>query len=149
MIHKIVIVLGLSVIAGILYRVGGTSAGTKWRDCGCPLVFLICLWFLKGLNLGFWWVYVLTFGLGWGALTTYWKKKGTDAKWWNWLLTGLFYGLSVFPLIWVEIHWYSVIIRSIFLALTIMWLRERTGKDWLEELGSGFLYCVSIPILLI
>lgn len=146
---KIIWWLGLSIVSGILYRLGGTSAGTKWRDCGCPLVFLICLWLLKGLNLGFWWVYLLTFGLMWGSMTTYWKKKGTDAKWWNWTLTGLFYGLSAFPLIWIGIHGDLILSRSIFLAITIMWLREKTGKDYLEELGSGFLFCASIPILLI
>ena len=150
MILKILWMIGLSIISGILYKLGGTSAGTKWRDIGCPLIaLLICLWLLKGLEFRFWWAYLLTFGLGWASMTTYWKRKGTDAKWWNWLLTGLGYSLAFLPIAFATGHWIGFIIRTIILTYLITaWSEFQSNATW-EEFGRGFLYMATIPLLLI
>ncbi len=146
---KILFVIILSLLSGVLYRLGGIGKpfNTKFRDCGCPLVALICLWLLKGFNLGFWWAYLLTFGLGWGVMTTYWKKKGTDAKWWNWLLTGAGYGLSALPLCWIGVHWYVLLYRTVVLSIgTMLWSDWQGNVVW-EECGRGALITATIPLL--
>ncbi len=144
----IIITLIAGIIGSILYRLGGSGKGTLWRDIGCPLTALICLWVLQGVNFAFWWAYLLTFALGWGAMTTYWNF-GKDVKWWNWILTGFFYGLSAFPLYWAGCHWWAIGIRTIVLAITIMISSELIGWDVLEEGGRGFLFTSSIILLMI
>jgi len=146
---KILLWLGLSILSAILYRLGGTSAGTKWRDAGCPLVALILYIALKGFNLSFLWVYLLTFGLSWGAMTTYWKRKGTDAKWWNWLLTGLGYSLATLPIAFVTGHWIGFGLRILVLSLLTMFWSEKIDWDVAEEMGRGAIFCLTIPLLTI
>lgn len=148
---KIIIVLVCSILGAILYRLGGTSAGTKWRDIGVSVVLLAtCL--ILGLKTSFLatlGAYLLTFGLSWAALTTYWKKKGTDAKWYNWVLTGLGYSLAVLPIAILTHHYIGFGIRTIALILTTTLWSEFIGQDWLEEGGRGFLFISSLPILLV
>ena len=94
--------------------------------------------------------YILTFFLSWGAMSTYFSfliDPPDDVTATEWFVTGLFYGLSAIPLVWVGVSWYSIVSRAIALGLAIMWLRVRTGKDFKEEKGSGFLYILSIFIL--
>jgi len=48
-------IIGLSVLSGVLYRLGGWKYGNKAiRRYGCPLVLLGVIWLLKGFNLDFW-----------------------------------------------------------------------------------------------
>lgn len=154
MVGKTVVWLVISVISALLYWLGGRSWGNKAiRRFGCPLVVYGYLWWLKsfsGLKSAILLVcaYILT-ALALSTYHDYLAPDKTSENWLCWLMTGLCYGLAAFPLIWTGIHWYLILIRAIILAITIMWLRERTGKDWLEEMGSGFLLCVTIPILLI
>jgi hypothetical protein len=100
---------------------------------------------LYGLNLAYWWAYLAFWGLNYLALTTYHDYVGFDC----WPLTGAGYGLAALPLIWCGVAWYLIIARAIFLALTIWWLRSRTGKVFKEEFFSGLLYAGSIPILIL
>lgn len=66
---------------------------TKMRDIGVPLVSQVSL-----LGFGIWTPWALVSGLFlFFALTTYCKKKGAPALWWNWLLTGLLYGVAWGP----------------------------------------------------
>lgn len=158
---KIALVFLLAFIAGLFYRLGGSAKNGKWndflkntktRDAGCPLLALIALWLLVGFQLSYWWAYLLTFGLSWGVMTTYFSfliKPEDDVTAIEWAVTGLFYGVAAFPLIWAGIHWYAIAGRSVALAVAIMWLRERTGKIFKEEKGSGVLYVLSTFILII
>jgi len=146
MIQKIIWWLGLSIASSICYRIGGWKKGNKLiRRLGCSLLALGLFLGLQGFNLRYWWIYCLFLILNYAALSTYHDYVGFDC----WPLTGWFYGLAAIPLLWCGVAFWAIIGRAIFLALTIWWLRERTGKDWLEEMGSGFLYCGSIPILLL
>jgi hypothetical protein len=153
-VNNILIWLIASILSAILYRLGGTSAGTKWRDLGCPLVVTAYLLTL-GLKASLWGLfglvgaYFLAFGLLFGALTTYWKKKGTDAHWWNWAFTGLGYSLSALPLAFITGHWIGFGIRSIVLTILITFWSEKIGWDVLEETGRGFLITATLPLLLI
>jgi len=155
----IIYILILSFLSAQLFRLGGSAKNGSWldfakntrtRDAGCPLTFLVAFWGVFGLKMGDWWVYLLTFGLSWGAMSTYFSfliNPPDDVTMIEWFFTGLFYGLSALPLIWADVHWYAIIGRAIVLGLAIMWLRIRTGKDFKEEKGSGFLYILSTFIL--
>lgn len=141
-------------ISGILYRLGGWEKGNKAiRRFGCPFVAYGLLWCFRPFQgLQGWLLVVLAYILSTLALSTYHDYLAPDKKsenWLCWLVTGIVYGLAAFPLFWAGIHWYSIIIRAILLGAGIMLLREHTGSDIVEEAGSGFLFCFSIPILLL
>jgi len=78
---KILLWLIFSILSGFAYRFGGSAKkgdwldfarNTKTRDIGCSLLFLCLFWALQGFKMGFWKAYLITFGLTFGALTTYW-----------------------------------------------------------------------------
>ena len=152
---RIFVLLILSLISAVLYRIGGKGGfknAKAIRRFGCAGVFLIAVWLLSGFKLTYLWAYILTYILSALALSTYHDYLAPDGKsenWLCWLVTGIVYGLSCFPLIWAGVNYYAIIDRAIALGLAIMLLRERTGKDWLEEAGSGSLYILSVPILLV
>ncbi len=141
---KIYAWLVFSLLSGGLCYLGGQK-NKLWRRLGCSLTALALYIILAGFNLSFWYAYLLFIILNWIALSTYHDYVGYDC-WW---LTGLFYGLAAIPLLWCGVALWTIIGRAIFLALSIWWLRTKTGKVEIEELGSGLLYCGSIPILLI
>ena len=148
---KILVTIGLSFISGLLYHLGGGAEkgyNTKWRDWGCSLIALICLWLLKGLNFAFWWGYIAFFLLSWGALSTYWKK-GVDAKAINWFFHGFGCGLATIPFYWLGIHWWAILVRTVILGLTMMWWSENNDDVFWEEGGRGTLIILTLPILLI
>jgi hypothetical protein len=134
---KIIILLILSIISGVLYRMGGKGKpfNTKYRDLGCPLIALIALWLLVGFQLSYWWVYFLMFGLMFGALTTYWDFLfGFDNYWFH----GFMVGLSTFPLFWLGIYWWAILIYSISLAVSMGIWSKLINWDVAEEFGRGF-----------
>lgn len=133
----------LSILSGVLYHLGG-SIQTKIRDLGVPSCMLV--WVL--LN-GLWhWSIILCFGLMFAAQTTYFKKKGTDAQWYNWLLVGLAFSLSMFPYA-ITGHWVGLIYRTcVVTSFTVLW-SEMMGKAWVEEGGRGFIQICTLPLILI
>jgi hypothetical protein len=150
------IYLVASIASGILYRCGGAGKpyNTKYRDLGVPTVATLYLLTL-GLKSSLWGVwgllgaYLVAFGLLFGALTTYWKKKGAPALWWNWLLTGLGYSLAALPIAFVTGHWVGFGIRCFVLTgLTVLW-SEIIDNVVVEEFGRGFLIVSTLPLLLI
>lgn|SRR3990167_2832006 len=142
----------LSVCSGILYRKGGTSKGTKWRDLGCPLIALLAIWLQANFIIPYWWAYLLTYGLMFASLTTYYDTIfGKD----NFYAHGAGIGFACLPLMWVGISWYGIISRSIFLALSFGLLNKYVNKwqikhsDDIEEYSRGALIILTTPILLI
>ena len=152
---KILYWLGLSILSGLSYRAGGIGGypmAKLWRRLGCPACFLGLFWALNGLKWGFWWVYLLTFILNYAALSTYCSTiiaPEDDVCGIEWFMVGWLYGFCSLPMIIIGIHWYMILARALFLAITICWLRVRSGNVWKEELGSGILYVLSTPLLLI
>lgn len=136
----------LSFGSGTLYRMGGGNRfNTKFRDMGCAAVSVV-EFFVFGF---FHWSLILYFGALFGSLTTYWKKKGTDAQWYNWLFTGFFYALSaiVYPI--TTGHWQGFFIRLVFLPLAIMIWSVIEGRVEREEGGRGGLIIATQLLLLI
>ena len=145
-------------MSGLLFRWGGRGGfpyAKAIRRFGCAGFFLALFTLLRGQfspNLPYLLAYVVTFGLSAWALGTYCSEVNgspDDVDGIEWFLSSFLYGLSAIPLTIIGIHWYMILARSLILAITISWLRVRSGNVWKEELGSGILYVLSTPLLLI
>ena len=154
MANKIWFLLIAAIASSIAYRLGGKQGyNTKIRDLVCPLIALITLWLLAGFKSSYWWAYLLTFGLMFGSLTTYWdwmfKNKDSMA------LHGAGIGLAVIPLLWCNVAWYVIIGRVILLALSFGLINKYVNKwliphsDEIEEYSRGFLIVATLPVLII
>ena len=143
-IWNILLTLGLSICAGILYRAGGSDTyNTKVRDLGVPTIML--LYFI--LTGHFHWSLLLCFGLLFGSLTTYWKRKGQDAHWWNWALCGLGFSIAMLPLIFFTGHWVGFLVRTVVLTVwTTVW-SELEGNAVREEFGRGAGIIATLPFI--
>lgn len=148
---QFIIVLSSSLLAGFLYRLGGNGSGTLYRDLGVPLLMIVLL---SAMN-HFHWSLILSTGLLFASLTTYNKwvgrlfgRRTNNVYWESWLITGLFYGLSILPyVIFYTQDYVCFTIRCICLSiLTCLW-SIIIGKDWLEEGGRGFFIIATLPIL--
>ena len=139
------------ILSALCYRCGGMgkedTAEPKWipkwmrntkaRDLGCPTVMLIALWLMEGFKLPYWWVYLLTFGLNFAALTTYWDFMfGYD----NFYMHGLMIGLAGIPLLWCGVPTPVVMLRIVICALGMGLWSKWIGNDVLEETGRGILF---------
>lgn len=150
---EIAVWLLASAIGGILYHLGGIGKpyNTKYRDFGVPLVGVLLLWYLYPFHAGWqeYLAYFLTFGLYFGSMTTYWKKKGSDATWLSWLLTGFGYSVAFLPFAIVSGFWFGFFLRLVVCSLaTMIWSQKFTNVVW-EEVGRGVITTVTIPLLLI
>ena len=107
------IIILLTIVCCVLYRSGGIGKpfDTKFRDLGCPTaqtLALIVLGFHNPLALFF------SFGITFGALTTYWDFINEEDNFW---LHGLFVGLAAFPVAIVTGHWWMFIVRALIIAI--------------------------------
>ncbi len=143
---RIFLILILCSLSGFLYRLGGSGkANTKARDFGVPMcmVLTMCILGLKH------WTLLFSFGLLFGALTTYFKEKDTDAQWYNWLVCGLAYSISMLPTVWALGLWPGFGLRTLTLGLgTMIWSQTIGNAVW-EEAGRGALIIATLPMLLI
>lgn len=138
--------LFFSIISAVSYRMGGSGNFPRWVR---PVVVSLSTILLMGIFIGFHWSMILCFGLSFGALTTYWKKKGSDAFWYNWLFTGLGYSLCILPFIFHTHVWLGFGIRTgVLTALTVLW-SDLMGNAVIEEGGRGALITLTVPLLLI
>ena len=136
----LLITLIASAVSAVLYRLGGAKGfNTKFRDIGCPLVLLGAVIALFGLHLGFWWAYLLCFGLSFGFLTTYWDFLfGYDNLW----IHGLALGLAGIPLIWCGVPWWIILARLTLCTVGMGLWSKIWGNDIIEETGRGFLFII-------
>lgn len=148
---QLIVWLCATICSAIFYRCGGaTGYNTKFRDMGLPTVGIIALLLTyHHYNWQLLLAYLLCFGLYFGSLTTYWKKKGTDAHWYNWVFTGLGYSLAFLPFAFVTGHWLGFVLRTILVSvLTALW-SEKIGNAVWEEMGRGVITTITLPLLLI
>lgn len=123
------------IVSSIFYRMGGSNYGTKWRDLGVPTIMII-YFILTG---HFHYSLLISFILLFGALTTYFKQKGKNAKWWNWLMCGLAYSIALLPYTIATNHWSGFAIRTIVVTVAITLWSEIQGNAVWEECGRGFI----------
>lgn len=155
MLLKLIATVILACIAGMGYRMGGSGNYPRWLreaiDCTCMI--LVCL--IWGLGN---WSLVLCYGLMWGAMTTYFKKKGTEAQWYHWAIVGFATSFCMLPLVlikyyglpyssWPESLWLAFIIRILFQTVAICVWRTWMGNAVIQELGTGFIMIITLPLL--
>ncbi len=138
--------LFLVVASAVLYRMGGADGyNTKWRDFGCPLVAVASALII---GLGHWSL-VLSFGALFGAMTTYWKRKGEDAEWYNWLMTGFMYAMAFLPTVWFLSRFEAFVPFTAFLSIaTMIWSEAMDDVVW-EECGRGAILIIAQVAFLI
>lgn len=137
----------LSILAGGLYRAGGYGPpfNTKVRDFGVPS----CMIAYFAITGNWHWVLILCFGLMFGAQTSYFKRKGWDAFWFNWLYCGLAFSIALLPYAAVTGHWMGFGLRTLTVTIfTVLW-SEFIGWDDAEEFGRGFIQIITLPLLLV
>lgn len=160
-IRRYIINLLLSIIGGIAYRAGGSGNYPRYfRELGqglCVVGDMLCFGLIH-------WSLILCFGASW-AESTYFKKKGTDGTWKNFVLVGLVFGLIPLPYCaFTNSHWIGFGIRLVLCAaLTPIWnfwlspkvvallakINIKVGRDVSDEFGRGFINIVTLPLLLI
>lgn len=148
-IVQLVITCILSKLAGNLYRKGGIGNpyNTRYRDIGCSVIMYLTMLCWTGLN--HYLSLIFCFGLMWGSLSTYWKKKNTDAQWYNWLFTGLGYSFSMLPLTYVSQKYIGFCLRTVILTIFVTLWSQLIGDVELEEKGRGIANNITLPLLLI
>ena len=155
---KILILLALSIICGLLGRLGGRAkdgswydflSNTKARDAGCSLIVILSLIVLFGFSLKLWWLYLLVMLLHFGAFTTYWDWLFKFDNLW---FSGFIAGLALIPYAFIIPVWVLIIIRAILLA--IIWgclnkyLPDRV-LCWRRDIVEEFLRYFSVILSLI
>ena len=120
---KIGYLIILSIVSGVLGRLGGRAKDGSWYDClshswardwVCPLIALISLWLMIGVVLSYWWTYLLIYGLTVSFLTTYWDWLFKED---NLLFSGFAVGLALVPAEKLNISIWLILIRAILLAV--------------------------------
>jgi len=166
MIWNIILFVLIAALSGFLYYLGGCSKeeghkkipflpfwlfDTLTRDIGCSFLASIALWYLYGLH----WSLVAVWGLLYGALTTYHKwlnklfgKPKDGCYWFNWLVTGICYGLAVTPYVYFYQHNFVGLALLIgVLGFTTMLWSEKQDKVEIEASGRGILIILSLLLL--
>lgn len=142
----------LSFFSALCYRLGGSAKENRWykflcntktRDIGCSLISCFTLIY----NFGYHWSLIIVFGLMWASFTTYFKPKGTEAKWYHWIYVGLVLSLSILPYIYFKHLWMGFEIHLVIKTFGIMMWSEKTGNAVREELGRGFINNISLLFL--
>lgn len=150
----------LSLLSAVCFWAGGRSWGNKLiRRLGCPILALVGLWLggcMRSFNLG---VPTLFFALNFGAMSTYHDYLGPisylpphgetfrEETLACWIMTGLCYGLAAIPLIWLGVGWFSILIRTVTLAVAIPLIRKIPNAHPQEAL-SGFVYLATLKIII-
>ena len=146
----ILIFITIVILCAVLYRLGGIGNPFKsWmRDWLIPVILYVYFLFFNHHN---WWFILPAIVLTGGALTTYWDNVfGYD----NFYFHGWMIGLGAFPLFWMDVHWWLILIRAILLTLMGLlnwWVIKKQIKyaDWVEELSRGAWIALTMPLLLI
>lgn len=152
MILEAVVLVLMSAVAGVLYRMGGASGyNTKYRDLGIPIVGILLLLGYGSITHTSWvnnTVLCITFILMFASQTTYFKKKGENSRWCNWMLVGLANGLALIPYGIMVGQLEEAILRTWLLAIGItIWSEVNDDAVW-EEVGRGVLIVLTLGLLL-
>lgn len=145
-LSKIIATIIIAVLNSVTYRAGGSDSYPRYlRPLGVGLSVLAIIW----LWCGFHWSLVLSAGASAGLSTTYFKHKGEDAHWINWLFVGSFLSIAMFPWALFTHHFIGLAIRTFVLGALVCGWSERIGNAVVEECGRGFLIVATLPLLFI
>lgn len=162
----------LAIAGSVAYRCGGSGNYPRfWRELGQGCMFMLEM---ISMRLVLWaWEPILGTILGFGvcwAESTYFKKTGANAVWWNWLLVGAVFGLVPLPFCALTNScWIGFGIRMVICPLLTVWWQQslskavcddinlvlvpmgkpKIGKDITDEFGRGFINIATLPLLLV
>lgn len=149
---RVLITVGLAIVAGILYRLGGSSNGQRfYRPVGLGVLTIATLIIWLGVHMD-WKVLCAMFacgGLNAGLCTTYFKKKNTDATIWSWVLVGLAFSIALLPIAYTDNLWVGFAIRAVALTPAVAMWSQLIGNAVVEEFGRGFLNIITIALMFI
>ena len=143
-IIKITGTLVLAVASATLGRMGGAEGYDKlWRRIGCMLCH--ALWLILFYKVS--WLLIITMGLCYAALTTYFDtvpfNNGND----NHFMHGLAISLSVLPLVFGTGLWLGFTLYVVACTLGMgLWSKFNTHHVK-EELGRYFIMIAVMPLL--
>jgi hypothetical protein len=80
-------------------------------------------------------------------LTSYFKRKGTEAKWWNWALVGASVSFALLPYAWFSHHWLGFWLRTLIVTVGVTVWSEKIDNAVVEELGRGTIIGGTIWLL--
>jgi len=160
MIFKIISLIVLTMLSGLLYRLGGWGDpgrknypklptwlfNTKARDLGCPLCAFLGMLFFVEMS---WWMalaHFLSFGILFGALTTYWDFLFEFDNHW---VHGFMCGLAYFPYAIVSGHWVGFGVRCVVVAIAMGLISTQSSDDVVEEVGRGASLIPTLPLMLL
>jgi hypothetical protein len=136
--------IALSVASGIIYRMGGSKEYNKlYRRIGCTLCVTLWTFLFVTENP---WALVGQAICVYGALTTYWDGVFIEDNFW---MHGFALGMAAFPLFFVGVSPLIIMVRAVFLAILMGIWSEHFDKDVVEEYGRGFVFIITLPILLV
>ena len=145
---SIIATIALAAFAGWAYRDGGSASGIgRWiRQAGMMVAMFLGLWLWFG-----WTPWIgLSAGLCW-AESTYFKKKGTDATFVNWLLVGAVFWLIPLPVVWATgKHWPWFWWTALMIPIVGIWCKFMTGflkADSWSEGGRGAIQLLRFLLL--
>lgn len=146
-IHPIkdILTILLAAAAGWAFRFGGSSHGIRFvRELGVGVTEVAGLYIWAG------WTFYSIPIVGLAFLeSTYFKAKGSEAKWYNWLLCGLLYSCICLPVVIAcHLHWYAFLLRLIFLTPIITLWRTFQGDVQWSEAGAGVWQIITLLLLL-
>ena len=151
----IVFLIMLSVVCAILYRIGGASPEARkkefpwlpfkpWksRDVWSNACVIAGL-YIVGINAP-WWAVFLSFGLMWGALSTYWQKlfKGKD----NHYAHGAGIGIAMAPVMFFD-EPLALGVRILLITILMGGYSRIVGNATWEELGRGFVMPITLALV--
>ena len=148
-----------TVINALCYRFGGCSKSegavkypwvpvwmfnSKTRDIGVSLVTVI--WMAICYPHVAWYIYLITFGVSWGALSTYWDWLfGFDNFWFY----GFMIGVAKLGFAIVTGMWVGFAVHCIALALVMGIISALSGNVDVEELGRGASTGATLPLMML
>ena len=156
---QIIATILMAFLSAFCYRLGGLGKdqakqqipwcpawliNSKTRDVGCSLLTII--WVYLFCPHVAWYLYLLSFGLMWGALSTYWDFINGEDNFW---LSGFGVGLAMFPIAIGSGQWVGFGVRAVVLAVLMGAWCIIFKNDWVEELGRGAFKVSTLPLLLI
>lgn len=157
MILVIIAILLFAVLAGILYRFGGSSGGVRWaREVGEGVTINFAMLLLGIWNLGS----LACLGSVW-IESTYLKIKGEV----NWYLVGLTFSIATLPwFLWTGFyqhkwHWLGyglrIVVCCAFVGVWQNYISDKVAKlfgvtkDKTDEGGRGAIQILTLPLLLL
>ncbi|RTK93045.1 hypothetical protein EKI60_06425 [Candidatus Saccharibacteria bacterium] len=143
-----IVVFVLACATAVMYRCGGSGNYPRFfRPMGVGIGVLLAGFILFDSNWISFWALLASSGASAGLSTTYFKKKNTDAMWFNWLFVGLALSIALLPMAFATQNWTGFLMRSLVLTSGITLWSQFQGNAVKEELGRGFLIIATLLLM--